>query len=64
MGSDKPDGTVAIPRMIPNPEYLASREHQWEIDNFKDALAVSRECVEDYFPENYGNSKGKVTYER
>jgi hypothetical protein len=47
-------GRGAIPRYVMNPEYIASREGQYEIEAAKEALARSGEMVEDYFPEDYG----------
>lgn len=45
-----------IPKYIPNPEYLSSPLHAHEVERFKDALAVSGDCVEDYFPADYGKA--------
>ncbi len=33
-----------VPRMIPNPEWFESGECRWELETFKNALAVNREC--------------------
>lgn len=45
----KPD----IPAMIPNPAYLESEYFKQEIEQFKDAVTLSGDCVEDYFPQDY-----------
>lgn len=42
-----------IPAMIPNPAYLESDYFKQDIENFKDVLATSGECVEDFFPGDY-----------
>jgi hypothetical protein len=44
----------SIPKMIPNPEYMKSVAFEARLENFKDALANFGECVEDYFPADYG----------
>ena len=44
----------AIVPMIPNPEYLRSREFEMDKDEAKTVLLQRSDCLEDYFPEDYG----------
>lgn len=53
MKRTKQDDT-SVPKMIPNPDYLKSREFQWKLEKFKESLLTLGECIEDYFPEDYG----------
>ena len=42
--------------MIANPEYLASEEFVRDKENAKWALMQRRDCLEDYFPADYGKA--------
>jgi hypothetical protein len=42
------------PKYILNPDYLGSEEWEAEKEEIKDYLSAAHECVEDYFPEDYG----------
>src|ERR1043165_223561 len=44
----------STPKYILNPDYLGSEEYEKEKESFKRQLIQRWECVEDYFPEDYG----------
>jgi hypothetical protein len=54
MKKRKSEPPSVVPKMIPNPAYQASDEHRQKVVLFKDTLARMGECVEDYFPAEYG----------
>jgi hypothetical protein len=53
MNKSKSDAT---PKYILNPEYLRSEGYASELELTKCQLAGMGECVEDYFPEDYGKA--------
>jgi hypothetical protein len=42
------------PKYVLNPAYIGSEEWELEREDIKDTLTSNHECIEDYFPEDYG----------
>ena len=55
-----PKKSPTVPKMIPNPEYTESAAFQARLESFKDTLINMGECVEDYFPGEYGKEIPEV----